>query len=140
MSLETDIETLHSGANECRILMYNLEDDIVSTPFTSFQRAQYGTICTVQESLREVMYDLIDAFNYFRCGHTATAHWSLWHTVHRGLFLQEAELTWKTIVEAWVANDFEGRAMTIAVIDRMRQILWDEPFYIKWAARPEVEV
>ncbi|GAI75783.1 unnamed protein product, partial [marine sediment metagenome] len=48
-----------------------------------------------------------------------------------------AGVTWKQIVEAWVKDDFEGRAWTIAVIDRMRQILWDEPFEILWAARPE---
>ena len=47
--------------------------------------------------------------------------------------------SWKSIVEAWIRDDFEGRAYTIATIDRMRQICWDEPFYIKWAARPESE-
>lgn len=47
------------------------------------------------------------------------------------------EVTWQAIVEAWVKDDFEGRAWTIGVIDRMRQILWDEPFDITWAARPE---
>ncbi|GAJ24507.1 unnamed protein product, partial [marine sediment metagenome] len=46
-------------------------------------------------------------------------------------------VTWKSICEAWLKNDFEGRAPTIAIIDRMRQILWDEPFNIIWAARPE---
>lgn len=51
--------------------------------------------------------------------------------------MPEYELDWKKICEAWIANDFEGRAVTIAVIDRMRQILWDEPFYAVWAARPE---
>lgn len=50
---------------------------------------------------------------------------------------EEYELTWQKIIEAWIANDFEGRAATIATIDRMRQILWDEPFYVAWAARPE---
>lgn len=51
----------------------------------------------------------------------------------------EYDLTWKAICEAWIKNDFEGRAPTIAIIDRMRQILWDEPFYIQWAARPETK-
>ncbi|MBA7680009.1 hypothetical protein ES703_88316 [subsurface metagenome] len=46
-------------------------------------------------------------------------------------------VTWKSICEAWLKDDFEGRAATIAIIDRMRQILWDEPFNIIWAARPE---
>lgn len=49
-------------------------------------------------------------------------------------------LTWKAICEAWIKNDFEGRAPTIAIIDRMRQILWDEPFSITWAARPESKI
>jgi len=47
------------------------------------------------------------------------------------------ELTWQKICEAWIKDDFAGRAMTISCIDRMRQILWDEPFYVVWAARPE---
>lgn len=46
-------------------------------------------------------------------------------------------ITWKTIAEAWSADDFEGRFWTIALIDRMRQLLWNEPFNITWAARPE---
>jgi len=47
------------------------------------------------------------------------------------------ELTATAICEAWGKNNFEDRALTIAFIDRMRQLIWDEPFYIKWAARPE---
>lgn len=47
------------------------------------------------------------------------------------------EVTYKAIAEAWIKDDFEGRAITIALIDRMRQILWDEPFSVIWAARPE---
>lgn len=50
---------------------------------------------------------------------------------------EEYELTAKKICEAWIADDFKDRALTIAIIDRMRQLIWDEPFYIQWAARPE---
>jgi len=46
-------------------------------------------------------------------------------------------VTWKSICEAWVKDDFEGRFWTIGIIDRMRQIMWNEPFDITWAARPE---
>jgi len=49
------------------------------------------------------------------------------------------ELTWKTICEAWVKDDFEGRRWTIACIDHMRKLMWDEPFTIQWAAKPEAE-
>ena len=47
------------------------------------------------------------------------------------------ELTAKAICEAWAKDDFTGRGITIAFIDRMRQLLWDEPFYVKWGARQE---
>lgn len=46
-------------------------------------------------------------------------------------------VTWESIVEAWLKDDFEGRVWTIGALDRMRQILWDEPYDLKWAARPE---
>lgn len=49
----------------------------------------------------------------------------------------EYELTATKICEAWAADGFEDRALTIGFIDRMRQLIWDEPFYVKWAARPE---
>jgi hypothetical protein len=51
----------------------------------------------------------------------------------------EFELTWKAICEAWVKNDFEGKEWTIAIIDHMRKLMWDKPFYIQWAASPTGE-
>jgi len=50
---------------------------------------------------------------------------------------EEYELTATKICEAWAANGFQERALTIAFIDRMRQLIWDEPFFVKWASRPE---
>lgn len=47
-------------------------------------------------------------------------------------------LTARKICEAWANNGFEDRALTIAFIDRMRQLVWDEPFYVAWAAKPKV--
>ena len=44
---------------------------------------------------------------------------------------------WKGIIEAWIENDFEARTWTIATLDRMRQIVWNEPYNFIWAARPE---
>ncbi|GAH51935.1 unnamed protein product, partial [marine sediment metagenome] len=58
----------------------------------------------------------------------------------QGLYEKEAAVTWKAICEAWIKDDFAGRMPTIAVIDRMRQILWDEPFFVQWAARPEKQI
>jgi len=47
------------------------------------------------------------------------------------------EVTWQAIAEAWLVNDFECRAVTIAFIDRMRQLLWNEPFSAVFASKPE---
>ncbi|GAI19558.1 unnamed protein product [marine sediment metagenome] len=47
-------------------------------------------------------------------------------------------LTATKICEAWAKDEFHDRALTIAFIDRMRQLIWDEPFYVAWAARPKV--
>ncbi len=47
------------------------------------------------------------------------------------------ELTWQSICVAWAKDDFEGAPFTIAFIDRMRQLIWDEPFFVAWASRPE---
>lgn len=49
------------------------------------------------------------------------------------------ELTWQAICEAWVANDFEAKEWTIACIDHMRKLMWDKPFSIKWASKPDAE-
>lgn len=46
-------------------------------------------------------------------------------------------VTWESICEAWMKDDFDGAAPTIAFIDRMRQLIWNEPFYVAWAAKPE---
>lgn len=48
-------------------------------------------------------------------------------------------LTWKSICEAWAKDDFEGKEWTIACIDHMRKLMWDKPFRIIWASKPETE-
>lgn len=47
------------------------------------------------------------------------------------------ELTAKKICEAWAVDDFDFAPVTIAFIDRMRQLIWDEPFFAVWAGKPE---
>ena len=53
--------------------------------------------------------------------------------------LPEFTLTWKKICEAWAEDDFAGKEWTIACIDHMRKLMWDEPFNIIWASKPESE-
>lgn len=86
---------------------------------------------------RNVLEDLIQAMQYFVYGYDNSVLYYKWSMLHYGLIDEQYELTWQDIVEVWIANDFEGRMVTIAVIDRMRQILWDEPYMVRWAARVE---
>ncbi|MBA7609502.1 hypothetical protein ES703_16693 [subsurface metagenome] len=48
-------------------------------------------------------------------------------------------LTWRAICEALAKDDFEGRYWAIAIIDHMRTLIWDKPFNIIWATKPEKE-
>lgn len=78
-------------------------------------------------------------------------YYYLYSTIDNGngtLTDQPSGLTWRTMLDpfplsyvdicnAWAKNSFRGRAETIAYIDRMRQLIWNEPFNVIWAARPE---
>ena len=139
MSLETQIETLNQWANESRLLLWNIEDGIDTRIPSAYDCTQHGGIGWIVLSLRTTLYDLIESMQWFVYGYSSGFNYVYWYNVHHGLFEQETEITWKTICEAWAKNNFEGRAVTIAFIDRMRQLIWDEPFFIAWAAKPEKE-
>ena len=72
-------------------------------------------------------------------GYTSSFNYAYHYYVNHGLFHQESELTWQAICRAWVTNDFEGKEWTIAIIDHMRKLMWDKPFQIRWATKPEAE-
>lgn len=139
MSLQTQINSLNTWANESRLLLWNLEDDIDNRVISDYNKNQHGGIGFVVESLKLVLYDLIESMQWFVYGYTSSFNYSYWVGVHQGLYDKEVDITWRAICEAWVANDFEGKEWTIAIIDRMRQLMWDEPFSIKWAANPKEE-
>lgn len=85
--------------------------------------------------LLHALYWSIDLFNEL-----LQAHDTVLDKYALPYYLQEyTGITAKAICEAWAKNEFEDRALTIAFIDRQRQLLWDEPFYIAWAAKPESE-
>ena len=137
MALLDDINTLNQWANESRILLYNLEDDLPSQAFSGFFNQTHEYIATYVVNNRNALLQLIESMQWFIYGYTTSYNYVYWRNVHLGLYENVPEITWKTIVEAWAKDDFEGRFWTIATIDRMRQIMWDEPFNVMWAARPE---
>jgi len=131
------INTLNSWANESRLLLWGVEDGLDMHAISGYAQAKNEGIGYVAVANRLVLSELIESVQWFIYGYTSSFNYSYWGQIHQGLYESAGAVTWKTICEAWLKNDFEGRAPTIAIIDRMRQILWDEPFNISWAARPE---
>ena len=87
---------------------------------------------------------LCSAFrNLSDCAETSPYHSHLYEAIYwagqDGEPPPEYELTWRKICEALVANDFESKEWTIAIIDHMRKLMWDKPFKIMWASKPETE-
>jgi len=140
MGVVADIATLNTWANECRLLLWDVEDNLDWRTVSAYNLGQHGGIGWIAYYNRLVLSELIEAMQWFVFGYASSFDYTMWGQVHTGLIGENGGVTWQAICEAWVANDFAGRVATIAVIDRMRQILWNEPYYVKWAARPEIEV
>lgn len=106
--------------------------DILSSAYEAYWDTDYNLalIYTIN-----CIYGMIQCWEYTLFGSQVSHdHYHLPTYFHN---FAPAELTYKTICEAWGKDDFEGRAVTIAFIDRMRQMLWDEPYSATWAAKPE---
>lgn len=134
------IATLNSWANESRLLLWALEDEFSTMTPSGYDQAVHGGIGHIAVKNRVILKDLLEAMQWFVYGYTSSHNYSYWGTIHQGLYNRASPVTWQTICEAWIKDDFAGRMPTIAVIDRMRQILWDEPFFVQWAARPERQI
>ena len=131
------IINLNTWANDCRLILDGVEDDLDWRTVSAYDLGKNGGVGWIAYYNRLVLSNLIEAMQHFVYGQTSSFDYQYWYLIHRGLYDKEVAVTWKTIVEAWIKNEFEGRGVTIATIDRMRQILWNEPFSVAWAARPE---
>ncbi len=128
-----DIYNAHYEANWVyHTYLLDLEDWFKDARFThtSFDNDWRIHISSLVNNITSILNSLIHG-NYMGY-HPYRVHYYLANCMP-----EPEELTWKTICEAWAKDDFEGRFHTIAFIDRMRQIIWDEPFNILWAAKPE---
>lgn len=137
MALIDQIEWLREWVWDCTNRIYELEDDLDNRSISMYDRNQHGGIGHVVVANRYVLSQLLEAMQYFVYDYVNPFNCDVWYWIHLGLHNRASPVTWQTIVEAWVADDFEGRFWTIAIIDRMRQIIWNEPFDITWASRPE---
>ena len=141
MSLLSEINTLGSWANESRLLLHNVEDNLDWRTVSAYDLTKNGGIGYIAFYNRLVLSELIESVQWFVYGYASSFNYSYWPDILIGLYHQGAgepyELTAEKICLAWAADNFQARALTIAFIDRMRQLIWDEPFFVAWAARPE---
>lgn len=137
MGVVDNIATLNTWANECRLLLYNVEDNLDWRAVSAYNLNGHGGVGWIAYYNRLVLSELIESMQWFVFGYASSFNYTMWSTVHTGLIDAGGDITWQAICEAWVSNDFEGRMPTIAIIDRMRQILWNEPYKVTWAARAE---
>jgi len=92
------------------------------------------------ENLYIAAYKIIGVIDYYDQVHRKQLRTAAGRTpvVDLIYFLQNyCGVSAKSICEAWAKDNFKDRALTIAFIDRQRELLWNEPFNIQWAARPE---
>ncbi len=102
MTLIDDINTLNSWANDCRIRLWNLEDDLPSQAFSQFFNQSHEYIATYVVNNRNALLELIEAMQWFVYGYTTSYGYSMWMAVHEGLYNNVPEITWKAIVVGYL--------------------------------------
>lgn len=137
MALLDDINSLHYWANESRIGLFALENHIPTPQWSSYWNVSNMYVGDYLLDLTYVVEEMLYAMQWFVYGKSTSFDYVRWRSVHKGLY--DRGVSWTSIVEAWAENDFEGASVTVAFIDRMRQLIWNEPFSVKWAAQPELE-
>lgn len=113
---------------------FNWSYDILEEAYEYYWAADYnGALIRTMNCV----YYMLQSMGLFLFGsETSQARYFLSTYFHN---FAAGEITYKAICEAWGKDDFEGRAVTIAFIDRMRQLLWDEVYSATFAAKPEKE-
>lgn len=136
MSLSSDIYSAKLRLNQAILTGYDLADDLYWTG-VFIKSENFSSAGDRLKGMRPDFQDYIEQT-------TTQYSYQHYHLINALSWIDdnwpevtEYELTWQKIIAAWAADNFEGRFWTIAFIDRMRQIIWDEPFYIAWAAKPE---
>ena len=132
MSLQTQINTLNSWCNECRIILYNLEDDLDWRLLDSYNKGQHGGIGWVTEANRTVIAQLIEAMQYFVYGHSSSFNYVYWINVHQGLYDQESELSLVAMIEAYITADDDARSAQRLLFDAYQASMYDKPFDMEY--------
>ncbi len=139
MDLSTRINTLNTWANECRIILYNLEDDLDWRVISQFDKLAHGGMGYVVEANRSVIAELIEAMQYFVYGHSSSFNYTYWYYVHQGLYDKEPELSLLAMIAAYIAADDDARSAQRLLFDAYQASMYDKPFDLEyhaaWVAR-----
>lgn len=127
-TLPQDIQTLNSWANECRIILWNLEDELDERTISQYNCAQHGGIGYVALANKEVIKDLIEAMQYFVYGHTSSFSYTKWQTVHSGLYNWEHDMSLVKWIEWYINSNDDHRSAHRLLLDAYQASMYDKPF------------
>lgn len=122
------ITTLNTWANECRLILWNLEDDLDWRSISQFDKFGHGGLGFIVVQNREIIAELIEAMQYFVYGHTSSFGYTTWLNVHAGLYNQEADVSLLSWIEAYIAAHDDHRSAHRLLIDAYQASMYDKPF------------
>lgn len=64
MALHDQIDELLSWSNECRLILWNVEDGLDMRSLSAYDKAAHGGIGHVAQANREVLIELIEAMQW----------------------------------------------------------------------------
>lgn len=134
MSLTGDIQILNGWANECRIILWSLEDDLDWRTISQYQAAQHDGIGYIALANRAVINDLIEAMQYFVYGHMSSFSYTKWQTVHTGLYNWEHEMSLAKWLGYYIWAPDDVRAGHRMLLDAYHSSMYDKPFDAEYHA------
>lgn len=126
MALIDQINTLNSWANECRLLLYNVEDGLDWREPSAYDKTKNGGIGWIACANRQVLSELIEAMQWFVYGYTTSFDYVYWGNVHIGLYNRAGPVTMQKILETmWESTPLET-FFFVNYIDGMRAAIWNK--------------
>ena len=128
MSLWSNITGLNSWANQCRLILVDLEDDLDMRSNSDYNLTANGGIGWVTWANRAVLADLVEAMQYFVYGQTSSFSYVKWLDVHQGLYEQESDLNMSGILNAMLTADPDEVTYYMGLSDAFKQSVWNRPY------------
>lgn len=132
MDLLDRINTLNTWAGYCGGLLYDLEDGIDTRSVSAYNLSAHGGIGYIVFSLKDVLYDLIEAMQYFVYGQTSPYDYVYWFNVHKGLYDKEVDVSWPNIILAYLDAEDNERSAWQLLVDAYQASMYDKPFDLEY--------